>query len=131
MPIVRPGTSEPNKVVIEQTSFNYPGPDIVLRSCSSRDFPLPKLYILIYSPELENIIRSVSNTSDIPNGDGLQPLPIVKLPESGATLYHLLTFIFPVDPVLPSTSDKIMELLGVAQKYQMKAVLSHIRGIIP
>ena len=130
MPIVRPEASEPNKVVIEESSFNYLGWDIILRSYDSRDFPLPKLYILICSPVLENIIRSVSNTSDIPNGDGPRPLPIFKLPESGVTFYRLLTFIFPVDPILPSTSEKIMELLGVAQKYQMKAVLSHIRGII-
>ena len=128
MPIVRPGTPEPNKFVIRESSFNYPGSDIALRSCDFRDFPLPKLYILICSPVLGNLIRNVSNTSDIPNRDG--QLPIVTLPESGATLYHLLTFIFPVDPVLPSTSEKIMELLGMAQKYQMKAVLSHIRGII-
>ena len=130
MPIVRPGTPEPNKFIIEETLFNFPGSDIALRSCDFRDFPLPKLYILICSPVLGKLIRSVSDTSDIPNSDGPQPLPIVKLPESGATLYHLLTFIFPVDPVLPSTSEKIIELLGVAQKYQMKAVLSHVRGII-
>ena len=86
MSIVRPGPSEPNKVVIEETSFNYIGSDIVLRSYDSRDFPLPKLYILICSPVFESIIRSVSNTSDIPNGDGPRPFPIVKLPESGATL---------------------------------------------
>ena len=130
MPIVRPGTSEPNKVIIEESSFNYPGSDIILRSYDSRDFPLPKLYILICSPVLENIIRSISKTSDIRYGDGPQPLPIVKLPESGATLYHLLTFIFPVDPILLSTPEKIMELLGVAQKYQIKTVLSHVRDII-
>ena len=130
MPIVRPRTPKPNKIAIEETFFNYPGSDITLRSCDSRDFPLPKLYILICSPVLGNTIRSVSNTSDIPKGDGSEPLPIVKLPESGATLYHLLTFIFPVDPILPSTPEKIMELLGVAQKYQMKSVSTHIRGVI-
>jgi hypothetical protein len=127
MPTVRPGTPEPNKVI---TFFDYPGSDIVLRSCDSRDFPLPKLYILISSPVLEHLIRSVSTTSDIPNGEGPEPRPVVKLPESGTTLYNLLTFIFPVDPSLPSTSENIMELLAVAQKYQMKSVSSHIRGII-
>ena len=130
MPIVRPGTLENEKIVIEETSFNYPGSDIALRSCDSRDFPLPKLYILICSPVLGDLIRRVSTTSDIPNGVVPEPLPVVKLPESGATLYHLLTFIFPVDPVLPSTPEKIMELLAVAQKYQMKSVSSHIRGVI-
>ena len=130
MHIVRPGTPEPNKVAIEETSFNYPGSDIALRSCDSRDFPLPKLYILICSPVLGNLIRSVSTASNIPNGDVPEPLPVVKLPESGTTLYNLLTFIFPVDPILPSTTEKIMELLAVAQKYQMNSISTHIRGII-
>ena len=55
---------------------------------------------------------------------------MVKLRESKATLYSLLTFIFPVTPILPPTTEKIMELLAVAQKYQMASVLSHIRGAI-
>ena len=99
MLIAHPPTPEPNKVVIDKTLFNYPGSDIALRSCDSHDFPLPKLYILICSPVLGDLIRSVSTTSDIPTGDGPEPLPVVKLPESGATLYNLLTFI---SPSLPS-----------------------------
>ena len=130
MLIAHPPTPEPNKVVIDKTLFNYPGSDIALRSCDSHDFPLPKLYILTCSPVLGDFIRSVSTTSDIPTGDGPEPLPVVKLPESGATLYNLLTFIFPVDPILPSTSEKIIELLGVAQKYQMNSILTRIRGTI-
>ena len=131
MLIAHPPTPEPNKVVIDKTLFNYPGSDIALRSCDSHDFPLPKLYILICSPVLEDLIRSVSTTSDsdIPTGDGPEPLPVLKLPESGATLYNL-TFIFPVEPVLPSPSEKIIELLGVAQKYQMNSILTRIRGTI-
>jgi hypothetical protein len=130
MPRVRPGTPELNGVFTGETFFNYPGSDIVLRSCDSRDFPLPKLYILICSPVLGYLIRSVSATSDVPNGEVPEPLPVVKLTESGTTLYNLLTFIFPVDPSLPSTIEKIMELLAVAQKYQMKSVSGYIRGII-
>ena len=129
-PPTPPPTPGPSEVVIDTTLFNYPGSDITLRSCDSRDFPLPKLYILTCSPVLGDLIRGVSTTSDIPTGDGPQSLPVVELPESGATLYNLLTFIFPVDPVLPSTSEKIMELLGVAQKYQMNSVLTRMRGTI-
>jgi hypothetical protein len=55
---------------------------------------------------------------------------VVKLPESKATLYSLFTFIFPVTPVLPPTTEGIVELLAVAQKYQMDSVLNHIRGAI-
>jgi len=93
---------------------------------------VPKLFLVSSSasPTLRQLIESVSNTSDVANGEEQGPLPVVKLPENGATLYSLLTFIFPVDPVLPSTSEAIMELLSVAQKYQMKSVTTHVRGAI-
>ena len=132
MPIVPPETPEPNEVVSDETlHFNYPGSDhIVLRSSDSHNFRVLKLYIDICSPVLRERIRSVSKTSDAPNGEGQEPLPVVKLSEGKATLYSLLTFIFPVAPILPSTTEKIMELLAVAQKYQMDSVMTHIRGAI-
>ena len=131
MSIVPPGTlrAESNEVASDETlQFDYPGSDIILRSCDSHNFRMPKLYIVICSPVLRDLIRSVSNNSDIPGSEQPKLLPVVKLSESKATLYSLLTFIFPVTPILPSTADKIMELLAVAQKYQMDSVMSQIRG---
>ncbi|KAH9174302.1 hypothetical protein EDB89DRAFT_564497 [Lactarius sanguifluus] len=133
MPTLRPGTPVPNEVVSEETlHFNYPGSDIILRSCDSHDFRVPKLYIDTWSPGIRKLIRSNSNTPDVPDGklEEHERLPVVKLQESKATLYCLFTFIFPVVPVLPSTTEKIMELLAVAQKYQMDSALAHIRGAI-
>ena len=115
--------------VAETLHFDFPGSDIILRSCDSHTFHVSRLYIVNSSPVLRELTRTVSNTSNVANGKEPEPLPIVELPENGATLYNLLTFIFPVDPILPCTSEKIMELLAVAQKYQMKSVLSHIRSI--
>jgi hypothetical protein len=37
--------------------------------------------------------------------------------------------LFPITP-LPSTTEKTMELLLIAQKYQMNSVLCHIQGTI-
>jgi hypothetical protein len=126
-----PEPPAPAEVSLEETlHFDYPGSDIVLRSCDSHNFHVPKLYIVNSSPVLRELILTVPNTSDIPNGEEPEPVPVVKLPESGGTLYNLLTFIFPVDPILPSSSEKIMELLAVAQKYQMVSVLRQIRCII-
>ena len=128
-----PEPSAPSEVTSDETllRFDYPGSDIVLHSCDSFNFHVPKLYIVNSSPVFrELIIRSVSDTSGGPSGEEQEPFPVVNFPESGATLYSLLTFIFPVDSVFPSTSEKIMELLAVAQKYQMHSVLNHIRGVI-
>jgi hypothetical protein len=124
-----PASHAPNEVVPDKTlRFNCPGSDIILRSRDSYNFPLPKFYIVICSPVLLNLIESVYNTSDVPNGE--ESLLVVNIPESKDTLYSLLTFIFPVTPTLPSTAEKIMELLAVAQKYEMNSVMSHIRGAI-
>jgi hypothetical protein len=126
-----PERSSPNEVSVESLHFDYPGSDIVLRSRDSHDFHVPKLYIINSSPVLrELILQSKSNTSGVPSGEEQEKFPVIKLPESGATLHSLLTFIFPVVSTLPSTSERIMELLAVAQKYQMDSVLNHIRGII-
>jgi hypothetical protein len=55
---------------------------------------------------------------------------VVQLPERSEILHCLLTFIFPVTPLVPSKPEEIMELLSVAQKYQMLTALTHIRGSI-
>ena len=129
MPIVRPGTPEPNEVVSAETlRFIFPGSDIVLRSCDSHDFRVLKLYIANVSPVLRELLKSAPNPSDTTHDE--EPLPVVKLSESGTIIFSLLTFIFPVASILPSTTEKIMELLSVAQKYQMDLVLTHIRGVI-
>jgi hypothetical protein len=122
----------PNEGVPDETfHFNHLGSDIVLQSCDSHNFRVPKLYIVFCSPVLRNLIQGASNTADVLNGEEQEPpLPLVKLLESKATLYNLLSFIFPVTPVLPHTAEKIVELLAVAKKYQMDSVMSHIRNAI-
>jgi hypothetical protein len=53
-------------------------------------------------------------------------LPVIQLTEGYATLSTLLTFVFPVPSVLPPTIEEILELLSVAQNYEMVATLTRI-----
>ena len=132
-PIDPPVPSLPSQTEVaseETLHFDYPDSDIVLRSCDSHNFHVLKLYIVNSSPVLREIIGSVSSASDVARAEEPEPLPVVELSENGAILHSLLTLIFPVDPVLPSSSEKIMELLATAQKYQMDSVLSHVRAIV-
>jgi hypothetical protein len=105
--------------------FDHPGADIILCSQDSYEFRVPKIYIVGCSSILCEVIR---RTSDGANAKA--SLPVVQLPESGEILYCLLTFIFPITQLIPSTPEKIMQLLSVAQTYQMGTVLAHIRGSI-
>jgi hypothetical protein len=60
----------------------------------------------------------------------MESLPVVQLPESHTIISCLLTFLFPVPSVLPPTIDQTLELLSVAQKYQMTTALTRIRDCI-
>ena len=105
--------------------FDYPDADLILRSQDSYHLRVPKIYIVNSSPILDKLIRKTLDSPSDANA-----IPVVHLPESGEIFHCLLTFIFPVTPLVPSTSEEIMGLLSVAQKYQMGTALTHIRGSI-
>src|SRR6266849_1595765 len=108
--------------------FNHTGTDIILRSQDSHRIQVPKIYIVNSSPVLGKLIRKASDSPY--NVNAGVSLPVVQLPETGEILHCLLTFIFPVTPRIPSTLEEVMELLSVAQKYQMGTALAHIRAIV-
>ncbi|KAI9454465.1 hypothetical protein BJY52DRAFT_1225079 [Lactarius psammicola] len=133
MPVVRFATCIRNVVIsggVIHFDFHGMGSDIILRSgiINFRYFRLPYLYLVNSSPVLRDLIQGVLSTSDVANRKKKEPLPVVKLPESAGIVFSLLTFIFPVAPVLPSNTAFIMKLLAVAQKYQMDSVLTDIRA---
>jgi hypothetical protein len=108
--------------------FEHPGADLILRSLDFHDFRVPKIFIVSSSVVLDGLIQ---NYLDFPGASyAEESLPVVQLAESGDVLHKLLTFIFPVTPLMPSTTEETMELLSVAQKYQMGSVLVHMRAII-
>ncbi|KAH9962475.1 hypothetical protein BJV74DRAFT_339188 [Russula compacta] len=109
--------------------FDYPGADFIIRSNDTHHFRVPKCYIVNSSPALAELIGKALIPADVADVEP-SSLPVVQLPESGAILHSLLTFVFPVTPIIPSTTETTMELLSVAQKYQMSTVLAHIRSIV-
>ncbi|KAH9022505.1 hypothetical protein EDB84DRAFT_495565 [Lactarius hengduanensis] len=120
------GLDESSKIL-----FDYPDADVVLRSHDFQMFRVPKLYITNSSNVLGELIQAASDTSDATDSASVQTrLPEVQLFERSAILSSLLTFIFRVNPVLPSHIEETMELLSAAQKYEMSTVLTHIRGFL-
>ena len=121
-------------VSLEDLLFDYPGGDIILRSFDLYDFRVLKMYIFHASPVLgERVLAADHAKSGSPiifTETATASLPVVQLPDSGAVLFSLLTYVFPVQPILPSIVEKTMELLSAAQKYKMDAVLTHIRNHI-
>jgi hypothetical protein len=124
-------TPPPSPVVsLENLLFDYPGADVILRSCDSYEFRVLKIYVFHSSPVLGERVLAADcpqSSAAIPADAAATSLPVAQLSDSGAVLFSLLTYIFPVQPILPSTVEQVMELLSAAQKYQMDAVLTHIR----
>jgi hypothetical protein len=108
--------------------FDYPSADIILCSQDSHHLRVPKVFIIHNSPVLNELVQRTLDSPVDANAEA--SLPVVQLPESGKILRYLLTFILPVFPAIPPTHEETMELLSVAQKYQMETVLVHIRGSI-
>jgi hypothetical protein len=114
--------------VLANLLLDYPAADIILRSHDCYHFRIQKTFITNNSFILGDVIQ---RTLDCPgDANAGASLPVVQLPESGEILHCLLTFIFPVTPLLPSTPAEIMKLLSVAQKHKMGTALTHIRGSI-
>ncbi|KAI9457471.1 hypothetical protein BJY52DRAFT_1212557 [Lactarius psammicola] len=126
MSTIAPETSPSGPVVsLENFLFDYPEADIILRSEDSYEFRVLKTYIFYSSPILGDRVTAAPHPQS-----GATPLPIVQLSDEGAVLFSLLTYIFPVQPILPSTVEHTIKLLSATQRYKMDATLTHIRNHI-
>ena len=78
------------------------------------------------SPFFKDLL-SLPQPSDSEIVDGL---PVVELPEDAGLLNSLISFLYPITPVIPDTYQKAFALLAVCQKYEMDSVQSVIRAMI-
>ncbi|KAI9441860.1 hypothetical protein H4582DRAFT_2097143 [Lactarius indigo] len=113
-----------------------PCADIILRTSDSHDFLVQKLFVVASSPVLgEQIMATTCHvgpeaTSEAIGVDGEIKntlLPVIQVPENHTIISSLLTFVFPVSPILPATVEQILELLSVAEKYRMTTAPIRIR----
>jgi hypothetical protein len=54
----------------------------------------------------------------------------IDLTESSKTLFHLLSAIYPMVPIVPDTLEEAISLLSACQKYQMDFIATRIRTMI-
>ncbi|KAF8262357.1 hypothetical protein EI94DRAFT_712281 [Lactarius quietus] len=118
-------------VLPELLLIDDPDADIILRPSDLREFRIVKCDITRVSPVLGDLIRSSTiNSSDSSTSSHAEGLPCAQILENGYIISSLLSFILPISPTFPPTTEQIMELLSVAQKYQMNSTLAHIRGAV-
>jgi hypothetical protein len=113
MPTVAPETSPPGSFIsLENLLLDCPE-GVILRSQDSTEFRVPKLYLIHNSPILrEELLKSpnpkpsytvTSTESGVKKSPG-EAHRVVHLPVNGIILNSLISYIFPVQPILPSTT---------------------------
>ena len=55
---------------------------------------------------------------------------MIDLTEDSNTLLHLLSAIYPMDPIIPDTLEDALSLLSACQKYQTDSTATRIRALI-
>jgi len=65
-----------------------------------------------------------------PDGELVDGLPVIQLSEDAGLLNSLISLLYPIAPVIPSSYEKVFALLAACQKYDMVPVQSNIRAEI-
>jgi BTB/POZ domain len=100
--------------------LQIPDANLVLRSADLVDFPVHKSVLAMASPLFRELV------SLLPDGGVVDGLPVVKLSEDAELLMSLISMLYPVLPVVPSSNDKGFSLLAACQKYEMVTIQSSI-----
>jgi hypothetical protein len=99
--------------------FDYLEANVILHSRDLYKFCMLKIYIIHSSPTLgekvlifptpqpEPTSSTILAESDVDPKPAVNTLPVVQLSIDTAILFSLLTYIFPVPPILPSTIEHI------------------------
>jgi len=103
--------------------LDLPDANIIIRSSDLVHFRLHKSVLALVSPFFEDLL-SLPQPSD---GETVDGLPVVQLSEDSELLNSLVSILYPVRRVIPSSYEKVLYLLAACQKYEMAAVQSFIR----
>jgi hypothetical protein len=106
--------------------LDLPEATIIVRSSDQVNFRVHKPVLALSSPFFKDLL-SLPQPSD---GELVDGLPVVALPEDAGLLNSLISLLYPITPVIPDTYQKVFTLLAVCQKYEMEEVQSNIRDAI-
>ena len=108
--------------------LDIPDADIILRSSDQVNFRVHKSVLALSSPFFKDLLL-LPQPRDEEVVDGLQ---VVQLSEDADLLYSLVSFLYPVTPVMPQAGsyERVFALLAACQKYDMVSIQSHIRSEI-
>ena len=65
-----------------------------------------------------------------PDNELIDGLPVIQLSEDANLLNILVSLLYPISPVIPSSYEKVFDLLAACQKYDMASVQATVRAAI-
>ena len=100
--------------------------DIILQSSDSANFRVHKSILVSSSQVFEDMLSLPQPSSD----DTVDGLPVVRLSEDAEIVRALITVLYPIRTEIPSSYERVLALLGAAQKYDMPVIRRTIRAEI-
>jgi hypothetical protein len=112
--------SEPPSVPLR---LNVTDANIIVRSSDQATFRVHKSVLAMSSPFFEDLL----SLPQPPDDELVDGLPVVQLPEDACLLNSLVSLLYPIPLIIPSSYEKVFALLAACQKYDMVSVQSSIR----
>jgi hypothetical protein len=103
-----------------------PEASIIVRSSDKVNFRVHKSVLAMSSPFFKDLL----SLPQPPDAEVVDGLPVVALPEDAGLLNSLISFLYPVTPMIPDSYQKVFALLAVCQKYDIESVQFFIRAAI-
>jgi hypothetical protein len=114
---INPTTSPP-------PAFEVPDANIIIRSSDLVDFRVHKSVLVMTSPFFKDLL-SLPQPSDSETFDGL---PVIRSSEDSELLDSLVSILYPVPTVIPSSYEKVLYLLANRSAVTTNPLL---QGVIP
>ncbi|KAI0043122.1 hypothetical protein FA95DRAFT_442523 [Auriscalpium vulgare] len=110
-------------------------PDVILQSRNGKDFYAHRAILSASSPIFQSLFtlptpRKTPSTIDTPGNTARQhepDLPVVTLSEDSVVLHALLTWIYPITSIMPTSFDQAALILSCMQKYEMDSSITLLR----
>jgi hypothetical protein len=103
--------------------LDLPDANIIVRSSDQVSFRVHNSVLAISSPFFKDLLSLPQPDDELIGG-----LPVVQLPEGSGLLNSLISLLYPIPPVIPSSYEQVFALLAACQKYDMVSVQSNIRA---
>jgi hypothetical protein len=103
--------------------LDIPDANIIVRSSDQVNFRIHKSVLAISSPFFKDLL----SLPQPPDDELVGGLPVVQLPEGSGLLNSLISLLYPISPVIPSSYEQVFALLAACQKYDMVSFQSYIR----